>query len=1077
MPKTAPNSNLLRYVNNISALYKQGNATEHSYRGDLQQLIENVVSEIRATNETKRQSCGAPDYILTKKDIPVGFIEAKDIGDKDLEGKKKSVNKEQFDRYKASLDNLIFTDYIDFHLYNDGVFITKIAIAEITEKGIVALPQNFARFENLIKDFCTHIGQNIKSSKKLAEMMAGKARLLSDVIEKALTSDETHNEDSTLKEQMIAFKSILIHDINPKGFADVYAQTIAYGMFAARLHDPTLDTFSRQEAAELIPKSNPFLRKLFGYIAGPDIDDRIKWIVDNLTEIFLACNVEEILKNYGKTTKMEDPIIHFYETFLAEYDPKLRKARGVWYTPAPVVNFIVRAVDDILKTEFGLPQGLADTSKTKISVNTQIPDKNFKSGYKQVEQEVHKVQILDPATGTGTFLAEVIKHVNKKFKGQEGIWSSYVENNLLPRLNGFELLMASYAMAHLQLDLLLKETGFKPTKNQRTRVYLTNSLEEYHPNTGTLFANWLSSEANEANHIKRDTPVMCVIGNPPYSGESANKGDWIMDLMQDYKKEPGGKEKLKEQNSKFINDDYVKFLRYGQHFIEKNGSGVLAFINPHGFLDNPTFRGMRWHLLKTYDKIYTIDLHGNNKKKETAPDGSADVNVFDIEQGVSINIFVKTGKKKTNKLGEVFHYDLFGKRDLKYDFLIENSLKSIDFKTFTPFKNSYLFKDIDEKLYNDYNKGINPTELFLTNVMGFQTHRDDFCIDINKASLAKRLTDFSINTEHDEEITKIFGVKSTSDFNIQKAQTELQKTDIKKEIIECGYRPFENRHIYFDRILVDRPRKELITHSKGKENILLGIGRQGLAVGNIEWCLATVSKHPVDANMFRRGGVNLFPLYLYPENNGQQTIEETTERKPNLNQEIVNEIAENLDLTFTNEKETTENTFAPIDILDFIYAVLHSRKYRTEYKEFLKTDFPRVPYPKDKKTFWQLVKLGKEIRQIHLLESSKVEDYITSYPKDGDNTITTKIEKKDWELFDEQNGLGRIWINDEQYFDNVPLTAWGFYIGGYQPAQKWLKDRKERILEFDDILHYQKIIVALSETDRLMKEIDKIIIN
>ncbi len=1071
--------------------------------------------------------------------------------------------------------------------------------------------------------------------------MAGKARLLSDVIGKALTSDETHNEDSTLKEQMTAFKSILIHDITPKGFADVYAQTIAYGMFAARLHDPTLDTFSRQEAAELIPKSNPFLRKLFGYIAGPDIDDRIKWIVDNLVEIFLACNVEEILKNYGKTTKMEDPIIHFYETFLAEYDPKLRKARGVWYTPAPVVNFIVRAVDDILKTEFDLPQGLADTSKTKIKVKTQMPDKNFKSGYKQVEQEVHKVQILDPATGTGTFLAEVIKHVNKKFKGQEGIWSGYVENHLLPRLNGFELLMASYAMAHLQLDLLLKETGFKPTKDQRTRVYLTNSLEEYHPDTGTLFANWLSSEANEANHIKRDTPVMCIIGNPPYSGESANKGDWIMDLMQDYKKEPGGKEKLKEQNSKFINDDYVKFLRYGQHFIEKNGSGVLAFINPHGFLDNPTFRGMRWHLLKTYDKIYTIDLHGNNKKKETAPDGSVDVNVFDIEQGVSINIFVKTGKKKPNELGEVCHYDLFGKRDLKYNFLIENSLKSIDFKTFTPFKNSYLFKDIDEKLYNDYNNGINPTELFRTNVMGFQTHRDDFCIDINKDNLTKRLTDFSLNSESDEAITKIFGVKSTSDFNIQKAQIELQKTDIKKEIIKCGYRPFENRYIYFDRILIDRPRSELITHSKGKENILLGIGRQGLAVGNIEWCLTTVSKHPVDANMFRRGGVNLFPLYLYPENNGQQTIEQATERTPNLNQEIVSEIAEKLSLTFTNEKEENlpplknklnspplegcptggvvlthinnqsiyrnfaenlphnpklnqlakdkrkegilsevlfwqqvhkgkfhkidfdrqriignyivdfyvktlgliieidgnshdnkqeydaerqaflesfglkvyrilesdikkylgvvmqeleqfivntygEKTtpsfghpskggeFAPIDLLDYIYAVLHSPTYRNKYKEFLKIDFPKIPYPKDKNTFWQLVKLGGEIRQIHLLESPKVEDYITSYPKGGDNVITTKIAKKDWELFDEEKQLGRIWINEEQYFGNIPLTAWEFYIGGYQPAQKWLKDRKERKLEFDDILHYQKIIVALSETDRLMKEIDKI---
>lgn len=375
-----------QYIDNINNRYKHGNATEHTYRGDLQQLIESIVPEIRATNEPKRQQCGAPDYILTKKEIPIGFIEAKDIGDKDLPGLKKTGNKEQFDRYKASLNNLIFTDYLDYHLYIDGVFVTKVTIGEITDKGIKPLSENFKSFENLIKDFSSHIGQTIKSSKKLAEMMAGKARLLSDVIEKALTSDEDNNENSTLKEQMQAFKEILIHDITPKGFADVYAQTISYGLFAARLHDPTLPTFSRQEAAELIPKSNPFLRKLFGYIAGPDLDDRIKWIVDSLIDIFLACNVEEILKNYGKNTKMEDPIIHFYETFLSEYDPLLRKARGVWYTPAPVVNFIVRAVDDILKSEFGLSEGLADTSKTNIKVE---------SFGKRVEQEVHKVQILE----------------------------------------------------------------------------------------------------------------------------------------------------------------------------------------------------------------------------------------------------------------------------------------------------------------------------------------------------------------------------------------------------------------------------------------------------------------------------------------------------------------------------------------------------------------------------------------------------------------------------------------------------------------------------------------------------------
>lgn len=621
-------TNLNKYIYNINKLYKQGIATEHSFRGDLQQLIKDLVSEVQVTNEPKRQSCGAPDYILTKKDIPVGFIEAKDIGDSDLEGNKKSGNKEQFDRYKTSLNNLIFTDYLNFLLYREGEFVTKIAIGEVSAKGIKPLIENFPAFENLIKDFCSHTGQTIKSSKKLAEMMAGKARLLAEVIEKAITSDEDNFENSTLRDQMTAFQQILIHDITPKGFADVYAQTIAYGMFAARLHDPTLENFSRQEAYDLIPKSNPFLKKLFGYIAGLDVDDRIKWIVDDLVNIFLACNVEEMLKSYGKSTKTEDPIIHFYEDFLSEYDPKLRKARGVWYTPQPVVNFIVRAVDEILKTEFDLPQGLADTARNSP------PMEGAGGGLE------HRVQILDPATGTGTFLAEVIKHIYKQFEGQQGVWSNYVETHLLPRLNGFELLMASYAMAHLKLDLLLKETGYSPPLEgagggHRLRVYLTNSLEESHADTGTLFANWLSTEANEANRIKRDTPVMCVIGNPPYSVSSTNKGEWIEKLTADYKKD------LNERNIQPLSDDYIKFIRFGQYFIEKNGSGILAYISNNSFIDGLIHRKMREELMKTFDKIYIFDLHGNSKKKEVCPDESADQNVFDIMQGVSINIFVK----------------------------------------------------------------------------------------------------------------------------------------------------------------------------------------------------------------------------------------------------------------------------------------------------------------------------------------------------------------------------------------------------------------------------------------------------
>ena len=919
------------------------------------------------------------------------------------------------------------------------------------------MPENFGNFENLIKDFCVHVGQTIKSSKKLAEMMAGKARLLSDIIEKSLTSDEENQENSTLKEQMLAFKQILIHDITPQGFADVYAQTIAYGMFAARLHDPTLDNFSRQEAAELIPKSNPFLRKLFGYIAGPDIDDRIKWVVENLSEIFLACNVEEILKNYGKSTKMQDPIIHFYETFLSEYDPKLRKSRGVWYTPQPVVNFIVRAVDDILKTEFDLPQGLADTSKTEIKVDIQG---------KKVKQEVHKVQILDPATGTGTFLAEVVKHIHKKFQGQQGIWSNYVETHLLPRLNGFELLMASYAMAHLKLDLLLTETGFKPTSNQRFKVYLTNSLEEHHQDTGTLFANWLSTEANEANHIKRDTPVMCVIGNPPYAVSSTNKNDWIQDLISDYKKN------LNERKIN-LDDDYIKFIRYGQHYIDKNGSGVLAYISNNSFIDGITHRQMRKHLLETFDKIYILDLHGNAKKKEVCPDGSPDQNVFDIMQGVSINIFVKTDKKKKTELGEVYHFDLQGKRDRKYETLNNSTIFQIKWEKLVYSQPYYFFVPKDFELIKNYEKGFKVNEVLNSNSNGVETKCDALAIQFSNQKLQTVINDFEMETV-DFLKSKYKEKQDSSGWTFERAKESILNDTFKQ--VKINYRPFDVRETIITKNsggFIGRSRFEVMQHLL-YPNIGLIIPRQTTQDYRHNFITDKIIEGNFTASAKLFGTGCLFPLYLYPESNGQQTIEPTTERVPNLNKEIVKRIADKLDLTFTNEKETRVNTFAPIDILDCIYAVLHSPTYRETYNEFLKIDFPRVPYPKDQETFWQLVKLGGEIRQIHLLESSKVEQYITQYPIDGDNVVGKIKYENHPALKGTPPKDGKVYINETQYFDNVPQVSWEFYIGGYQPAQKWLKDRKDRKLEFDDILHYQKIIVALSETDRLMKAIDKI---
>ena len=1052
----------VEYISSIGSRYQRGNATEHTYRGDLERLLENLVPGIDVTNEPQRQACGAPDYVVSRKDIPLGFIEAKNINDDDLEGKKTTGNKEQFVRYRSALNNLIITDYLNFHFYDNGELMTKVCIGSVENGAIVPDNDGIKTFELLFNEFCNYVGQTIKSPQKLALMMAGKAKLLANIINNALISDEENHQNSSLREQMLAFKEILIHDIQPAEFADVYAQTITYGLFAARLHDPTLEDFSRQEAAELIPKSNPFLRKLFGYIAGPDIDDRILWVVDNLIEVFLACNVEEVLQNYGKSTKMEDPIIHFYETFLSEYNPKLRKARGVWYTPQPVVDFIVRAVDDILKDEFGLKAGLADTSKTKIKINTDNRDKRSVSGYKTVEKEVHKVQILDPATGTGTFLAEVIKHIHKRFKGQAGIWSSYVQEHLIPRLNGFELLMASYAMAHLKLDLLLRETGYTQKTNDRLRVYLTNSLEESHPDTGTLFANWLSSEANEANRIKRDSPVMCIIGNPPYSGESANKGEWIMRLMDDYKKEPGGKEKLKERNPKWINDDYVKFIRYGQHFIEKNGSGVLAFINPHGYLDNPTFRGMRWNLLKTYDTIYTIDLHGNSTKKETAPDGSFDINVFDIQQGVSINVFVKTNKKKPNSLGKVYHYDLFGKREFKYNFLNDNNLKSVPFIELPNKAPDFFMVQKNFELENDYEKGFKIVELFPKNSLGIATARDKFTIHQLKLEVSSTINEFLALTDEESRIKFNLG-KDSRDWKVQYAKADLEKFfPDKGSFTKIAYRPFDYKWTYYtgeSKGFHCFPRRDVMKNLL-QNNLAINLIRRSRSNSII---LPLITNKIVDKSIISTlDNANTFPLYLLP--NEQQSIGETEARIPNLKTEIVEQIAKQLGLTFTYEKETTEKTFAPIDTLDYVYAVLHSPSYREKYKEFLKIDFPRVPYPKNQEYFWQLVKLGGEIRNLHLLESETVEEYITQFPIQGSNEVVKPVFKDN-----------RVYINDGQYFDNVPQLAWEFYIGGYQPAQKWLKDRKRRELSFEDIMHYQKIIVALTETDRLMKEIDKVI--
>ena len=709
---------LATYIDRIAEIHEGRISTEHSLRRKLQELLEELLPDVDITNEPRPIACGAPDLVLTRRQIPLGYIETKHVH------KSLDAHQEQLQRYVEALDNLIFTNYLEFRFYRNGDMKPRatVSIAELRGGNITALPENFAKFSSLIQSFGAYEGQTITAPNDLAERMANKTRLMAAVIE-----EDLKDESGSMNEQLQAFKKILIGKITVGEFADMYAQTIAYGMFAACLHARNLADFSRREAAELIPKSNPFLRKFFGYIAY-DLDEGIRWIVDDLADIFRASNVEKLMKNFGKTTGRSDPFIHFYETFLSKYDKKARKSRGVYYTPEPVVNFIVRAVDEILKTEFHLPDGLAGSEKTTVTVEDR-------------PKEVHRLQILDPATGTGTFLAEVVKQIHRKFAGQQGAWPGYVKENLIPRLNGFEVLMAPYVMAHLKLELILRESFLRAdlerdpeethrrlAKNplatddafdgERLRIFLTNSLEEYHSKPETSFVTWLSDESRAANFIKRDLPVMVVLGNPPYSGESANKGKWIAELLQDYKYiEPGGgKLKLQEKNSKWINDDYVKFIRYGEYLIEETGEGVLAYINNHSFLDNPTFRGMRWNLLQSFDVIYIIDLHGNSKKKERAPDGSVDKNVFDIQQGVSINLFVKTGKKKGAELARVFHHDLYmARRQSKYKFLWDSNFTQIDFAELKPQAPQYFFVPMDYELQSEYELGFSVNELFSKN--------------------------------------------------------------------------------------------------------------------------------------------------------------------------------------------------------------------------------------------------------------------------------------------------------------------------------------------------------------------------
>jgi len=1047
---TADLKSVHEYIRAVEKELARGIATEQTYRPALKALVESLDAGVGATNEPRRIECGAPDFIVTRGPATVGYIEAKDIG-KSLDEieRGKGPDGERFSRYLASLGNIVLTDYLDFRWFVNGECRLKARLGTSTKDGKVRRDKDgIEKVIELLTGFLSHKAEGVGTARELAQRMARLAHMIRDLI---INAFQKELEGGSLHTQLVAFRDNLIPDLSVEQFADMYAQTIAYGLFAARCTSKNGSAFTRLDAAQNLPRTNPFLRKLFQYIAGYDLDDRIAWLVDDLAQVLDQANMEEVLKDFGKRAAKEDPVVHFYETFLKEFDPKIREMRGVYYTPEPVVSYIVRSIDYLLKTRFGKPMGLAD----------------------------EKTLILDPALGTATFLYMVVSEIRKAIisQGQQGMWNEYVAEKLLPRIFGFELLMAPYAVAHLKLGLLLQETGYQFRSEQRLGIYLTNTLEAAFKKSEQLagFNEYIVEEANAAAEIKKEKPIMVVLGNPPYSGISANASirtvtdpktgkskqelTWIGELIEDYKVVDG--QPLNERKH-WLQDDYVKFIRFGQWRINETGQGVLGFITNHGYLDNPTFRGMRQSLLNTFTDIYILNLHGNIKKRETCPDCGKDENVFDIQQGVAIGIFIKEAGKEPS--GRIRYADLWGLREKKYQTLFETDINNTEWTELNPTSPFYFFNPYEEKLRPEYEQGWKVTDMFPTNSTGIVTARDHFVIDFEPEPIRQRLEVFLDSTLGDTEVKEKLSLSENYAWRVSEARKQLMAVkDWGTLFRKILYRPFDIRSIYYHPSVVWRTRDNVMRQMLAGENLGLISARSNKSPDmNHFFCSRFIMETKCGESTTQSC---IFPLYLYPAEGEMQF--EGGKRRPNLNPEFIKAFSDKLGLEFIEDgKGDLEQTFGPEDIFNYAYAIFHSPTYRSRYAEFLKIDFPRLPLTSDKGLFRVLAEKGAELVSLHLMESPALNNFITKYPISG----SSEVEKVS---YDDNNQ--RVYINKTQYFEGMPPEVWNFHIGGYQVCQKWLKDRKGRKLSYDELTHYQKVIVALKQTIRLMAEIDGLI--
>ncbi len=1104
------------YLKNITETSNRGDAREESYYPILKDLLEEYASniskkKIHVTVLPKSTEAGNPDFrVWDGRQHITGYIEAKDPTSFNLD---RIEDSEQLKRYLHTFPNLILTNFLEFRLYRNGLMTDKVIIGRpvILNKLKTAPPvEKESELVQLLEKFFSFSIPKVYSAKTLAIELAKRTRFLKDIVALAFKEDNAHLPARVGKGGVIqgfykAFKDYLISGLTEDEFADLYSQTITYGLFAARTrHTPPSPPyqeggfeggFNRKLAYDNIPHTIGILRDVFQFVSLGSLPQQMEWIIDDISEILAVTDINKILHEYFHEGKGKDPIIHFYETFLSEYDPKTRQMRGVYYTPEPVVSYIVRSLHNILKEQFNKPDGFADRNVT----------------------------VLDPAAGTLTFIAETAKLAVDEFvsKFGDGVKANFIKDHVLRNFYAFELMMAPYAIGHLKMSFLLEELGYKLQADDRVKLYLTNTLEmEELPETKLPGMASLSEESHLAGRVKKEKPILVILGNPPYSVSSVNKSEFIEQEMNVYKEDV-----RTERNIQPLSDDYIKFIRFAHWKIDQDGKGIIGMITNNSYLSGLIHRGMRKKLLESFDEIYILNLHGNSRIGEKCPDGSKDENVFDIQQGVSIVLFVKISTNpsfpkrgvkevssnippltKGGKGGfevKVFYQDVYGEREKKYEYLNKNSIKTTKWEILKPIDPYYFFVEKDFSEQAKYDRFISIQDIFVQSSSGVKTHRDHFIVGFTKEEIKQKMRTF-VSDLPDDLVRQALDLKDTRDWEIKTARENVKKADWQEYIRPYSYRAFDNRYICYIPDLIDRgcDRWDLMKNFFEKNLGLATTRRMPAKFGIPAFICDNVGDIHIigDQNYF-------FPLYIYEakKDNPKKFVKtlmllfepeaDYYVKKPNLKLEFV----ERLKKIF--KKETT-----PEQIFYYIYAVLHSNTYRIKYAEFLKIDFPRVPFTRDYKLFRKMSEYGNRLVDLHLLKSPELASPIARFHVEGDNRVekvkyvgydghsresgnpekadldarlrtssmTDMIKKDAGQASMTELRLGRVYINNTQYFEGITSEAWDYQIGGYQVCNKWLKDRKDRALSLDEIQTYCKMVTAIQKTIEIQKIIDSL---